>query len=71
MPQSQTRREVLWGLGFFAIFVLLTLVLGPAFKARGVRGELGSVFIGMLTAVSYVVLRAAIARRRRLKAEGR
>lgn len=66
MAASTPGRELRWAFVFFAIFAVLMLVLGPLLRMRGVPGFISDVMIGMLSAISYIVLRSAIARRRRL-----
>lgn len=68
MQASSPAREVRWALVFFAIFAVLMIVLRPILHARGVPDIMSDVMIGLLSAFSYLVLRAAIARRRRLLA---
>jgi len=68
-PQTNIAHELRWAAVFLGIFVVLTLLIGPLFKAHGVMGEISSALIGMLTAIVYVVARNASARRRRRQAE--
>ena len=66
MAATTPAYELRWALVFFAIFAVLMLVLRPVLQSHGAPPFISDIAVGMTSAVLYIGLRAAVARRRRL-----